>query len=226
MSDKMTTVLVDKIYKSYTMESSVVNVFEDFSLSLSHGETAAVTGPSGSGKTTLLNLIGGLDSTDSGIIKVNGVNIANLADSELAEYRNREVGFVFQDHLLLPQCTLLENVLLPALPAVSSESSEEKEGRAVELLERVGLKERCDHFPWQLSGGEKQRTALVRALINQPSIILADEPTGSLDKKNAENLIELLKELNLEFKVTLILATHSEHLAGMMDRHIAIDREG
>jgi ABC-type lipoprotein export system ATPase subunit len=223
MSDRNVSVIVDKISKNYVMESSVVKVFDNFSLSASRGETVAVTGPSGSGKTTLLNLIGGLDLPDSGVITVDGENIANLAESELADYRNRKVGFVFQEHLLLPQCTLLENVLIPVLPAVSGISSEEKEGRALMLLERVGLKERCGHFPRQLSGGEKQRAALVRALINEPSIILADEPTGALDRKNSENLVELLKELNLEFGVTLILATHSEELASIMNIHIELD---
>ncbi len=216
------SVSIESVSKHYTTGSSVVKVFDDFSLSVTKGETLAVTGPSGSGKTTLLNLIGGLDSPDSGKIVVNGKDIANLADAELAHFRNRDVGFVFQDNLLLPQCTLMENILLPLLPSTANASLEKTVKRAEMLLQRVGLLGRATHHPGELSGGEKQRTALIRALINEPSIILADEPTGALDRKNAENLVELLKELNHEFNVTVILATHAEHLAERMDRSIII----
>ena len=220
--NKSHALFLEKVSKHYTTESSVVKVFDDFSLSVNAGETLAVTGPSGSGKTTLLNLIGGLDSPDSGKIVVNGKDIANLADTELARFRNQEVGFVFQDNLLLPQCTLMENILLPLLPSTSNCSPQKTVERAEMLLERVGLADRATHLPGELSGGEKQRTALIRALINEPSIILADEPTGALDRKNAENLVELLKELNQEFSVTVILATHAEHLSAKMSRAISI----
>ena len=220
--NKSQALSLEKISKHYTTESSMVKVFDDFSLSVTAGETLAVTGPSGSGKTTLLNLIGGLDSPDFGTIVVNGQDIANLADSELARFRNREVGFVFQDNLLLPQCTLMENILLPLLPSTANRSPQKAIERAEMLLAKVGLADRSTHLPRELSGGEKQRTALIRALINEPSIILADEPTGALDRKNAENLIELLKELNQEFNVTVLLATHAEHLSEKMDRTITL----
>jgi len=223
MSSKSESIIINSISKSYIIGDSEVKVLDSFSISVEEGAKIALTGPSGSGKTTLLNIIGGLDSPDSGNLSVNKKNIAELTDSELAAFRNSEVGFVFQDHLLLPQCNVIENVLLPALPSASSQSPESKKEKAVELIKRVGLEERITHFPWQLSGGEKQRTAVVRALINEPSLILADEPTGSLDKDNAESLIELLSELNKEYNTTLILATHSEHLAEIMDREVRLD---
>jgi ABC-type lipoprotein export system ATPase subunit len=216
------TIIIEDIKKKYLMGDSRVKVFDGFSLSVSKGEKIALTGPSGSGKTTLLNIIGGLDSPDSGTVVVNGKNISELKESDLAQFRNQEAGFVFQEHLLLPQCNVMENVLLPVLPSSSSQTPESRKQRAEELIKRVGMEERAKHFPWQLSGGEKQRTAVVRALINEPSLILADEPTGSLDKENAESLIELLSELNKEYKTTLILATHSEHLAEIMDRNVKL----
>jgi ABC-type lipoprotein export system ATPase subunit len=222
MSDKNISLVVDKISKNYIMESSVLTVLDNFSLIVARGESVAVTGPSGSGKTTLLNIIGGLDRPDEGRVTVDGENIADFTEPELAGYRNSKVGFVFQDHLLLPQCTLIENVLIPALPSTSNAIPEERMKRANMLIERVGLKGRLNHFPHQLSGGEKQRTALVRALINEPSIILADEPTGSLDRDRSEDLVNLLNEINCELKVTLILATHSELVAQRMDRHISL----
>jgi ABC-type lipoprotein export system ATPase subunit len=222
MSDENISLVVDKISKNYIMESSVLTVLVNFSLIVARGESGAVNGPSGSGKTTLLNIIGGLDRPDEGRVTVDGENIADFTEPELAGYRNSKVGFVFQDHLLLPQCTLIENVLIPALPSTSNAIPEERMKRANMLIERVGLKGRLKHFPHQLSGGEKQRTALVRALINEPSIILADEPTGSLDRDRSEDLVNLLNEINCELKVTLILATHSELVAQRMDRHISL----
>ena len=222
MSEQNKIIIIENISKSYINGKSEVKVFDAFSLTVKRSETLAVTGPSGSGKTTLLNMIGGLDLPNAGKIEVNGEDIAKFADAELAQFRNREVGFVFQDNLLLPQCTLLENVLMPALPSTSDKTADEQLQRAEALLERVGLSKRANHFPAELSGGEKQRAAVVRALINEPSIILADEPTGALDRKNAENLVNLLNELNREFNVTIILATHSEHLAEKMKRSISV----
>ncbi len=224
MSVDNKSIIVDNISKSYQVGGAGIQVLDEFSLEITHGSKIAVTGPSGSGKTTLLNIIGGLDEPDSGEVIVNEKKIANLADPELAQYRNSEIGFVFQDNLLLPQCNVIENVLLPALPSASKQSPDERKERALDILKRVGLEERIKHFPHQLSGGEKQRTAVVRALINEPSIILADEPTGSLDKENSEKLIELLVELNKEYKTTLIFATHSVHLAEMMDRCLKLEK--
>ncbi len=221
--NKSKSVIVDVVSKYYATENSLVKVFENFSLSVAQGETLAVTGPSGSGKTTLLNLLGGLDCPDTGTIIVNGKDLANLADTELAQFRNREVGFVFQDHLLLPQCSLIENILLPVLPSTVNVAPDKIIERAKQLLQRVGLADRATHLPGELSGGEKQRTALIRALINEPSILLADEPTGALDRENSDILVELLKEVNQEFNVTIIFATHAEHLAEKMNRLVRLN---
>jgi len=221
MSEKI--IVINQLVKQYPIGETAVKVFDGFSLSVSKGERVALTGPSGSGKSTLLNIIGGLDLPDSGNINVNGKDLLKLDERGLSEFRNRDVGFVFQDHHLLPQCNVIENVLLPVFPSEKQDSPQPVYEYAMQLIDRVGLRNRMKHFPSKLSGGEKQRTAVVRALINQPSIILADEPTGSLDRKNAENLVRLLSELNKEFNITLIFATHSEHLAEMMDREVKLD---
>jgi len=193
---------------------------------VSPGESLAIVGPSGSGKSTLLHLIGGLDRADSGSIKVADRNLAGLNDDELAGVRNRQIGFVFQFHYLLPQCSVLENVLVPALatklPAADRSQILE---RARRLLARVGLGDRLANRPDQLSGGERQRVAVVRALINQPPLVLADEPTGALDAQSARELADLLVEINRTDKVTLIVVTHSAELAGRMSRVLEL-RQG
>jgi len=201
-------------------------VLKDLSWQLEAGCSAAITGPSGSGKSTLLNIIGALDRADSGEVILDGKNLSQLTENELALIRNRQIGFVFQLHHLLPQCTLWENVLLPTLakfPAAKDNAplkidSESLNQRARELLERVGLADRVNHRPGQLSGGERQRVAVVRALINKPKLLLADEPTGSLDEKTSQNLTDLLVQLNGEQGVTLIVATHAPDLAERMGR--------
>ena len=189
-------------------------VLRRLSLDVVSGESLAVIGPSGCGKSTLLNLIGTLDKPTDGSITFDGRDLGGLDDHELAELRNREMGFIFQSHHLLPQCTVIENVLVPTL-APGSATTADKE-RARRLLERVGLGERLAHRPGQLSGGERQRAAVVRALINEPQLLLADEPTGALDEATADQLGQLLVELNTEENLTLITVTHSPDLAARM----------
>lgn len=208
---------VSKTYGA-TDESAETEVLRDVYLEVEPGETVAIVGPSGSGKSTLLNIIGTLDRPTLGRILLNGTDLGTLNDTQLADLRSREIGLVFQLHHLLPQCTVLENVLVPTLAAKSFARREPTEARAKRLLERVGLSHRLDHRPGQLSGGERQRTALVRALINVPKILLADEPTGALDRASAENLADLLVELNREEQVALIVSTHAPALASRMSR--------
>jgi lipoprotein-releasing system ATP-binding protein len=203
-----------------------VTVLEGLSLELGAGESLAIVGPSGSGKSTLLHLIGTLDRPDSGSILLSGQDLARLDQKQVAAVRSRQIGFVFQAHYLLPQCSVLENVLVPTLalaqnPATSSSRerpAEPAEARARRLLQRVGLEHRLAHHPGQLSGGERQRVAVVRALINQPQLLLADEPTGALDHASAQQLAQLLLELNREEGVALVLVTHALDLARRMQR--------
>jgi len=192
-------------------------VLNDVSLRVAPGESVAVVGPSGSGKSTLLNIIGALDRPTFGRVLLDGRDLSQLSEWELATIRNREIGFIFQLHHLLPQCTVLENVLVPTL-AGGGPPGQDLEERARRLLERVGLAERMTYRPGQLSGGERQRVAVVRALINRPKLLLADEPTGSLDRASAENLAQLLVELNREEGVALIVVTHALNLAARMAR--------
>jgi ABC-type lipoprotein export system ATPase subunit len=188
-------------------------VLKDVNLQVKSGESLAITGPSGSGKSTLLNIMGALDKPTAGEILLDGKDISKLSDNELAVIRNRQIGFIFQLHHLLPQYTVLENVLIPTLAKASSSSGDDAEARARRLLERVGLKDRLNYRPGRLSGGERQRVAVVRALINNPKLLLADEPTGSLDRTSADNMAQLLVEINREEGVTLIMVTHSMELA-------------
>ncbi len=203
---------VEKSYPSPADTGSAL-VLKDIMLRVEKGQAIAIVGPSGCGKSTLLNIIGALDHPTSGRVLFDGKDLAGMNDIELAGIRNREIGFVFQLHHLLPQCTVLENVLVPTLAEKNRTKSSEAKERAVNLLERVGLKDWLLHRPGQLSGGQRQRVAVVRALINQPKLLLADEPTGSLDEHAAQNIAELLVELNRSEQVTLILATHSIKLA-------------
>ncbi len=211
-----------------TVLSPEVEVLRGVSFTLEGGESAAIVGPSGSGKTTLLNLIGTLDTPTSGVIEFEGRNLADLSSQEIAALRNRRIGLVFQLHHLLPQCTVLENVLLPTLaPRPKSEApspfAEPAEARAKRLLRRVGMEARLTHVPGQLSGGERQRTALVRALIHAPSLLLADEPTGALDRASSDTLLALLAELNREEGVTLLMITHSSEAASRMGRVLRME---
>jgi len=210
---------LDNIYKKYDVPSgkAPLTVLSNISLHIKRGETIAVVGPSGSGKSTLLNIMGALDKPTSGAVIFDGKNLAEMSENELAYIRNTEIGFIFQLHHLLPQCTVLENVLIPTIPQNKKRSNRELQNRAKKLLGEVGLENHFDYFPAQLSGGELQRVAVVRALINRPKLLLADEPTGSLDQTSAHNLGQILIDLNRAENVTLIVVTHSHDLAERMD---------
>jgi ABC-type lipoprotein export system ATPase subunit len=211
------------VSKEYPGPETLV-VLKDITFALSPGESVAIVGPSGAGKSTLLNILGALDQPSSGTVRYRGKDLSGLSAAELAQWRNREVGFVFQLHHLLPQCTALENVLIPTLIAPPDAG---RQDRARTLLHRVGLDARMHARPAELSGGERQRVALVRALMNRPGLLLADEPTGSLNEEAAEALVDLLLELNREEGMALVMVTHSLRLAGRMggvlelhDRHL------
>ena len=195
-----------------------VQVLEKISLDVNRGESVAIIGPSGSGKSTLLNIIGTLDRPSSGQVALDDQDLNRLNEEQLAHVRNQQIGFIFQSHHLLPQCTVLENVLVPTLPNHDRQVRRAATERGHRLLERVGLGGRLSFRPGQLSGGERQRVAVVRALINQPKLVLADEPTGSLDHASAFDLGKLLVDLNHEQQVTLIVVTHSMELAGRMEK--------
>ena len=190
-------------------------VLDNLSFGIEKGACIAITGPSGSGKTTLLNMLGTLDRPDKGKILFNGSDISLLSSKELDSFRNRTLGFVFQQHHLLPQFNLMENVMVPTLPAGDGRGSMQ---RAEELVKKVGLWEHRHKYPHELSGGECQRTAVVRSLVNNPEIILADEPTGSLDHENSIQLLDLLLRFNKEEGLTLVVVTHSRELAMKLDR--------
>ena len=192
-------------------------VLKDLDLTVNVGDTVSVSGPSGSGKTTLLNIIGLLDRPDNGEVLFRGQKVLGYNQDESALYRNRNIGFVFQDHLLLPYLTVLENILLPLVASKTSDQDyRQKADEARRMMEKTGITGIASKYPYQISGGEAQRATLVRALVNQPSVLLADEPTGSLDRRNAENLGDLLTDMNREYGTTLILATHSQELADRM----------
>ncbi|MHC4883073.1 MAG: ABC transporter ATP-binding protein [Planctomycetota bacterium] len=217
--------LID-VNKSYPAVPQDVRILRQVNLQIESGQSISVMGPSGSGKTTLLNLIGGLDRPTSGKILLNRTNLGSLRDAELARIRNGSIGFIFQLHYLLPQCTVLENVLLPTLAMRKSKIEKHSDKkRAIELLEKTGMKDYCQSHPGQLSGGQRQRVAVVRALMNKPDILLADEPTGSLDADTADQLTELLLELNQSESVALVIATHSKKLANKAQRQFRLDHQ-
>lgn len=222
MPEANASVLLDLkgVSKSFaaTNDSPETVVLRGVDLRVARGESLAIVGPSGSGKSTLLNIIGTLDRPTSGTVMLDGRDLSTLSEQSLAEVRAQEIGFVFQLHHLLPQCTVLENVLVPTLAAGNLRRKEPAEARARRLLQRVGLEKRLTHRPGQLSGGERQRVAVVRALINEPKLLLADEPTGALDRASAETLALLLRELNQEEGVALIVVTHAMNLAQEMSR--------
>ncbi|MCL4704476.1 ABC transporter ATP-binding protein [bacterium] len=211
------------IYKNFGNGTRNIEVLRDVSFTMQQGESLAILGPSGSGKSTLLHLIGTLDQPSSGTIAINGASPFSLSEPELAKFRNQVIGFVFQDHHLLPQYSVLENVLLPALAFKSASQDMEKRGRM--LLERVGLGARLEHRPAELSGGERQRVAIARALINRPSLLLCDEPTGNLDRNTANAVASLLFELHRDEQNILIAVTHSLDLAGRFQQRFEL-REG
>ena len=193
-------------------------ILDDLSFAIEKGESIAIVGPSGSGKSTLLNVISSLDKPNTGSVKFNSQELSKLNEKELANFRNKNLGFVFQSHHLLPQLNLIENVLLPYIPVKDKKQRQEAEKRALELLDFVGLSEQIYQRPGQMSGGECQRAAVVRALIHQPNLLLADEPTGSLDKKSAEQLGDLLVSINEKQGVSVIVVTHSMDLAKKMKK--------
>lgn len=193
--------------------AGTVSVLKGISLQVEAGRAVVIVGPSGCGKSTLLNIMGGLDHPTSGRILLDGRDLAGLDDEELARVRNRQIGFVFQLHHLLPQCTVLENVLVPTLAMRDKPSQREARERAETLLARVGLGDRMSYRPGELSGGQRQRVAVARALINQPKLLLADEPTGSLDESTSQSIAELLAQMNRDEGVTLVVVTHARELA-------------
>ncbi len=210
---------VREALKEYRVGGSTVRALDRMDLEIDKGEMVAVMGPSGAGKTTLLNLIGGLDSPDSGKVLINNIEISSLNEGQRAQFRKNNVGFIFQFFNLIPSLTALENVLVPVMF-----DRDPPYERALTLLERVGLKDRMDHVPGKLSGGERQRVAIARALINDPILILADEPTGNIDSETAREIVGLFRELNEEGK-TLLLATHDRLIAGRAKTMIRI-RDG
>ncbi|SKB04099.1 lipoprotein-releasing system ATP-binding protein [Prosthecobacter debontii] len=212
------------ISKSYSEPGSgnVVPVLRDISLSIAEGESVAIVGPSGCGKSTLLNIIGTLDVPDQGEYSFDGTSVSGLSATDLAALRSEKIGFIFQMHHLMPQCSVLENVLLPTLALKIKPAATELQQRAEQLLASVGLKDRLNWKPAQLSGGERQRVAVVRALINQPKLILADEPTGALDEKNAESLTTLLLDLQKTTGTSLVMVTHHPAQAARMGRTLTL----
>ncbi len=217
----MSSLVAAALAKSYpTSVDQSLQVLVEASLRLSPGENIAILGPSGSGKSTLLAILGTLDRPTSGTVRIGDVDPFQLPEPELAKFRSRQIGFVFQDHHLLPQCTVLENVLVPFL--ADGSAGREEIAHATALIGRVGLAERLLHRPAQLSGGERQRVAIARALVRRPALVLADEPTGNLDATTAEEIARLLLELQAEQNSMLVVVTHSEHLAAQMQRRLKI----
>jgi lipoprotein-releasing system ATP-binding protein len=217
----MSGLVVEHLAKEFPTRSEPLVVLRDVSLSLEAGQNAAILGPSGSGKSTLLHIVGALDEPTRGSVTLAGENPFTLDPAGLARFRNRNIGFVFQDHYLLPQLTVLENVLIPGL--ADGPPSAEVQSRAKELLGRVGLGERIDHRPAELSGGERQRAGVARALLLKPALLLADEPTGNLDRTNATAVGKLLIELQRQEQAMLLVVTHSQELAGLLQRQYELN---
>jgi lipoprotein-releasing system ATP-binding protein len=213
--------VVTNIAKEFPTRGEPLVVLRDVSLELSAGENVAILGPSGCGKSTLLHILGTLDEPTAGTVTLRGQNPFELDEPRLAEFRNRNIGFIFQDHHLLPQLSVLENILVPAL--ADGSPNRDEIARARDLVARVGLADRSDHRPAELSGGERQRVAAARALIHKPILLLADEPTGSLDRTNAQALSKLLLDLQVQEKTILVVVTHSLELAALMSRRLELD---
>ena len=214
MSEKL--LILKDIHKYFDHKGYELKVLKGIDLEISNGDSIAITGVSGSGKTTLLNIIGGLESPTKGIVSFRNKNIYEIKENELNKIRNREMGFVFQFHYLLPELNAIENVMVPAL--IADYPQEKAYGMAMEILKKTGLKDRINHKPGELSGGEQQRLAIARALIMAPKIILADEPTGNLDRNTAYNILKLLLELNKKEGIAMVIATHNLELASKMER--------
>lgn len=212
----MSIIQLKSVFRTYVMGKETIPALNDINLEIKDGEFLAIMGPSGSGKSTFANVIGGLDKPTSGDVVVDGECINKLNDKHISNYRNKKVGFVFQSFCLLPTYTAIENVMIPLI--LTGERSIIRKQKAYECLKEVGLENRADHKPYQLSGGERQRVSVARALINQPQIIIADEPTGNLDTKRSEEIVSLLKELNRKKKITVIVITHDPSVARQADR--------
>ncbi|KZN61612.1 lipoprotein-releasing ABC transporter ATP-binding protein LolD [Pseudoalteromonas luteoviolacea] len=219
MSDPV--IQCQKLSKSYQEAGSQVSVLNGVDLSLKQGETLSIVGSSGSGKSTLLHILGTLDGATDGSLKIKGVEVDKLSRAKQAEFRNRHMGFIYQFHHLLMDFSALENVAMPLL--IAGKSKAEANQTATEMLEKVGLAHRVDHRPSELSGGERQRVAIARALVTKPSLVLADEPTGNLDKHNALKIYELLNELNQEFETSFVVVTHDLELAEKLGRVVQLD---
>jgi putative ABC transport system ATP-binding protein len=219
---RMASVEVKNVVKVYRRDAEEVRVLDGLSLTIADGEFVALMGPSGSGKTTLLNLIGGVDQPTSGDLTVAGTNIARMKSNQLARWRSVSIGYIFQLYNLIPVLTALENVELPLL--LVKMSGAERKKRAASALELVGLGDRLKHYPRQLSGGQEQRVAIARALVSDPKVLLADEPTGDLDRKSAEDVLQLLERLNKEFKKTIVMVTHDPHSAERASRQYHLDK--
>jgi len=217
----MPGLIVEHVTKDYPTRAEPLPILKGISLQLGAGENLAILGPSGSGKSTLLHILGTLEPPTAGTVALNDQNPFTLPEADLAAFRNRQIGFVFQDHHLLPQCSVLENVLLPTIAKHGAQA--EQIARAKSLLERVGLAHRLDHRPAELSGGERQRVAVCRALILQPALLLADEPTGNLDRTNATAIGRLLLDLQQAEQTMLVVVTHSLELAGLFQRRLELD---
>jgi lipoprotein-releasing system ATP-binding protein len=220
-AEPVADLVVDAIVKQYPTPGEPLRVLGGVSLALRRGENLAIVGPSGSGKSTLLSIIGTLEPPTSGSVRLAGEDPFALDESGLASFRRRQIGFVFQDHHLLPQCTVLENVLVPFLADGSASSTNRQ--HAQQLLDRVGLAQRLTHRPAELSGGERQRVAIARALVRGPMLLLADEPTGNLDRTTAESITRLLLELQAEANTMLIVVTHSSALAASLGKRVELD---
>ncbi len=208
---------IRNIHKSF----GNLQVLKGIDLTINKGEIVSIVGPSGAGKTTLLQIIGTLDRADEGTVIIDGTDVSKLSTKKLSDFRNKHIGFVFQFHQLLPEFTALENVMIPAF--IAGMSKKEAKERGMELLQYMGLADRASHKPQELSGGEKQRVAVARALVNKPDVILADEPSGSLDTKNKEELHQLFFDLRDKFGQTFVIVTHDEHLATITDRTIKMN---
>lgn len=211
---------VDNVYKHYTRQKTRIDVLCGVQMEIAAGEMVAIVGPSGAGKSTLLHLLGGLDRPNAGTIRYNEVALPQLRDEQLADFRNQHIGFVFQFHHLLAEFSALENAMMPAL--IQRRAKHEAEKEAQQLLISVGLGDRLHHRPGELSGGEQQRVAVARALINAPAVVLADEPTGNLDRAMSQSLQHLLRQLNEERGQTFIIVTHDREFAAQMDRAISL----
>lgn len=215
-------ILLEGVRKSYRNGAETLTVFADLDLKIAQGSAVVITGESGSGKSTLLHLLGGMDRPSEGLVQVGGLDLGKAAEAKIADFRKKTIGFVFQFHHLLKDFTALENVMMPALMLGSSRDAARP--RALDLLDRVGIVHRGDAFPNELSGGERQRAAVARALMNDPALLLADEPTGSLDEEHSRGVEELLFSLSRDLSKTLVLVTHNRRLANYADLHLRLSK--